>query len=107
MWLPPTAGLGVSQTWINVTASRTQGAVYTNNTGKPISVAITGARGLYSSGFIAYVNGVELFRSSHNDTVHGGSAGGSFIVPSGSTYSVVAIGPYGGGTLISQWMELR
>lgn len=99
--------MGVGQTWQNVTASRSLSTVYTNSTGKPIAAAITGSVGNYSSGFIAYVDGIEIFRNVVNDTVSGSTSGGMFVIPSGSTYFVVANGAYGGGTVISRWMELR
>lgn len=81
--------------------------MYANTTGRPIVVALTGSYGNYSSGFIATVAGVEVFRNIANDTDSGSTAGGTFIVPSGATYSVVAAGAYAGSNVIGKWMELR
>lgn len=86
-----TPGVGISQTWQNMTASRAYGGGgYTNSTGKPIMVTIKNS----SLNLITPV-------------VDGNTAGthyvsGSFIVPDGSTYSATS----NGGSLES-WYELR
>ena len=48
-------GLGIGQTWQNVTASRAVGTNYTNSTGNPIMVAMTGV-----PGFSVLVNGSTI-----------------------------------------------
>ncbi len=100
------SSIGVGQTWQTMTSSRTSGASYTNDTGKPIMVSV------YNSGvdngvsLTAVVGGVTVSRSV-------GGAGGdarwlvnaSFIVPNGATYSVT----FGTGALSTTlvWNELR
>lgn len=90
--------IGIDQTWQNVMSSRSLGATYTNNTGKPIQVTAS-----VRNRAIATVNGVTVFDS---DTV---SCCGvpqisffpiSFIVPAGNTYSISGAG-------VTAWAELR
>ena len=38
---PTVSGVGVNQTWTDVTASRSAGTTYTNSTGKPITVSVS------------------------------------------------------------------
>lgn len=90
--------LGVGQTWRNVTGSRQFGVTYTNNTGKPIQVAITSGGG--SSSFRAYINGIEIIRNYSNYNTAFPQHGITLIIPSGSTYS------FTGGQL-QIWAELR
>ena len=81
------SSLGVGQSWQNVTASRASGVTYTNTTGKPILVVVNTYNGT------PIVDGVTL-RYLGLAT----EGGWSFIVPSGSTYSV---------TGVQSWAELR
>lgn len=84
--------LGRNQTWQNVTASRSSGVTYTNTTGRPIQIAITCASG---TNVTTTIDGVVRGQSS------GGSVStGSYVVPSGSTYSASVSGAY-------LWHELR
>lgn len=95
-----TTDLGVGQKWQNVTSSRNSGTTYTNNTGKPIQVAavIFDAPGI-TSGATATVDGVLVFNMSNPPQ---GSTTISFIVPSGSSYSI----NFQSNTL-QHWAELR
>ena len=79
---------GVGQTWQNLTSSRASGVTYTNSTGKPILVLVNTAYGT------SIVDGVTL-RYAGVDS----EGDWSFIVPSGSTYSVTGN--------IRSWAELR
>lgn len=95
--------IGDGQTWQNLTASRAFNTTYTNTTGRPIAVAVTG----YSSAgsgmaVVALVNGTQVYRGSWG---YGSSTPCAvfFIVPPGATYSVA---PNGSGSLES-WAELR
>jgi hypothetical protein len=99
-WLssaPPSAGLGIGQTWQNVKASRAIGTTYTNSTGKPIFVSI--AIGCTNSTAYFYINGI---------TVAGGTGVTGYsmvnfiggIVPTGDTYSC-------SGEYVDSWAELR
>lgn len=95
--------IGDGQTWQNLKASRAFNTTYTNTTGRPIAVAVTG----YSSAgsgmaVVALVNGSQVYRGSWG---YGASTPNAvfFIVPPGATYSVA---PNGSGSLES-WAELR
>jgi hypothetical protein len=90
--------LGVGQTWQDVTSSRSFGITYTNNTGRPIQVAVTSGGG--SSGFRAYINGIEIIRNYSNYNASSPQHGITLIIPNGSTYS------FTGGQL-QIWAELR
>jgi len=90
-----TTQIGVGQTWQDVTASRSAGVTYTNTTGKPIDVVISGAN---QSGFFWYVDGIALVGGS--GVTFSNRIPLSFTVPDGSTYSV-------GGSGLEKWLELR
>ena len=87
----PSGGLGVSQTWQNMSASRAAGTTYTNSTGKPIFVYIV--FGLAPSCTLT-VSGVTTSGANSYST-------SCFIVPNGGTYSV------GSTNGASSWLELR
>ncbi len=94
--------LGVGQAWQDVKASRVAGVTYTNSTGKPIFVVITG-RNTSAQGR-AFVDGAPIAGFTQ---VSSGSilSSVSIIVPDGSTYSVASnIGVDGSDAL---WLELR
>lgn len=91
-------GLGVRQTWQNMTGSRSSGVTYTNSTGKPISVMISFSDS-YPGMFVyyVYVNGVTLAATGSD---FGGTT--NFIVPDGGTYSISV-----SNIDIGIWSELR
>ena len=72
-------GLGYGQSWQNVTGSRSVGATYTNNTGKPIMVLVTGKGKL----------GVTLNGIHSPDYPYAQKL--SFIVPPGGTYRYTGV----------------
>ena len=92
---------GQGQTWQDVTSSRTPGVIYTNTSGRPISVKVT--HGEASSYNRLSVDGLVVDESYLIDaaamyiTV-------SAIVPSGSTYQLFNTGEPGAYV---RWMELR
>lgn len=86
------ASLGIGQTWTDVTSSRSSGTTYTNSTGKPIMVSITGTLG---SGTTCTVGGVTIMSYGATNA----PLFFSFIVPNGKTYSV--------SSSLSLWVELR
>jgi hypothetical protein len=100
-----TAGLGVGQTWQNVTASRTWSTTYTNNSGKPIQVQIGVVNSTPSdtTATTIYVDGVQVVYSGENSNRRSTF---SFIVPNGSSYSA-NYGTTGGPVSIAFWSELR
>lgn len=75
-------GLGVNQTWQDVSASRAANTTYTNSTGKPIFVSVY--RGSADNSAIITIDGIDIM-TDNGDSGSGGSL--SFIVPNGSTYS--------------------
>jgi hypothetical protein len=96
------SSLGYSQTWQNLTGSRTIGTTYYNTTGRPISVScfLNGGSAGYA---VATVNGVNIPGQQAN-------AAGSvvlyvtFIVPPQASYSAtISTSP----TSINSWQELR
>ena len=93
-----TNGLGVGQTYQNVTSSRSFGTTYTNTTGKPIWVWFSGSSATGGNVTTAYVDG-NLACYTYMDLYPRGFAG--FIVPAGSTYYINS-----GGNL-AYWLELR
>jgi hypothetical protein len=78
--------LGVGQTWQNVGASRASAVTYTNNTGRPIIVAVTGANASYS--YIPfYIDGQLVIYPKGRDTSSATTqASLAMVVPNGSTY---------------------
>ena len=100
-------GIGIGQTWQNMTSSRSFGSTYTNSTGKPIMVAVSSASGQYTQ-LTGTIDGVVI-QSSGGSWAAGASASQStvsLIIPNGSTYafsqSVTAA-----GTTAATWFELR
>jgi hypothetical protein len=103
-------GLGVDQSWTNVTSSRAESTNYTNSTGKPILVNVYSTQGSAGSADVTYMDATvdgTTFRFAYhiqddeNYTARSRCVG-NFIVPTGSTYSVLV-----SGAGISQWYELR
>ena len=94
---------GVGQTWQDVSGSRAKGVIYTNNTGKPIEVAIKVAYADDDGGLAVTVGGVDIGK------VQGNAPSGTgywqttlnFTVPNITTYSV------SGGSSVIGWVELR
>ena len=94
---------GVGQTWQNLTSSRASGVTYTNSTARPIFVSISLSDTIDRSPTVSiYVDGVLILTNNYDDDNNFGSFSHSFIVPSGSTYSV-SLPPY----TIQTWAELR
>lgn len=91
--------IGQNQAWVEVTGSRSQGVLYTNDTGRPIMVALS-YFGTTGSGFFVIdgVNVLTLNAESSNPEVLQASA----IVPAGSTYIATST-----GMTFTVWSELR
>lgn len=88
---PAASGLGVGQSWTDVSGSRSLGTTYTNSTGKPIAVSWTSTAGYNPA---VTVSGVTVVTS----VAYLVSA--FFIVPNGATYSISSSSSY-------VWCELR
>lgn len=88
-----------SQTYQNVTGSRSLSTTYTNSTGKPIWVAVAwtatgnGDYRAYVGGNLAYFTTQDLYPRANVD----------FVVPIGATYYVTS----SAGQSPAYWLELR
>jgi hypothetical protein len=99
-------GLGINQTWQNLTNSRAYGTTYTNSTGKPIMVNVRGTEthtAAEHDEFYAlrgFVNNVEICFGMYFVSV---------LVPNGATYKVTAENwsASADGDWGKYWMELR
>ena len=84
------ASIGYGQTWQNVTSSRAFGTTYTNSTGRPIMVIVTGYGIGDNDWLYLYVAGNLVAQ------VNGGSSTGAWpvqaIVPPGATYQASSSG---------------
>jgi len=88
----PASTLGINQTWQVVTGSRAVNTTYTNSTGRPIMVCISGA----SIGKFQ-INGTDVATYDAS-----GYTNTSFIIPNGNTYK------YTGANMTNViWAELR
>lgn len=96
------AGLGVGQSWQDVSGSRAKGTIYTNTSGKAILVSVSSTAHGSNTQCNIDIDGVEIERSQSG----GGSSNVSSVqalVPDGSTYEVNGNGNFSVGT----WMELK
>jgi hypothetical protein len=97
--------IGVGQTWQNVTGSRALATTYTNSTGKPIQVSVSGFGSPSGGTFEFYINGILVSTNGTTSLASGSSyASFSLIIPNGNTYSCSVAS--GNSSLIS-WYELR
>lgn len=100
-------GVGISQTWQNMTASRALATTYTNSTGVPIAVEVTLMS--VTSGQLSItptVDGVSLGQTIYPAGASGFAFSRAFIVPPGSTYSIGTDSSSATPSL-SRWVELR
>jgi len=105
-----TVGLGIGQTYSNVTSTRTVSTTYTNSTGKAIFVIITAGGSSNNYGNISVsINGASSLKMGVWNNVSSTAIGlASFIVPAGDTYNVTLPVISGGGSAsIISWVELR
>lgn len=88
------AGIGVNQSFNDLTASRVAGVVYTNNTGKPIFLIVTAA-GSNNTALVHTVDGYQLINTNESAmrTL-------SYPVPNGFSYMITA-------HTIYKWIEIR
>ncbi len=94
---------GVGQSWVDVTSYRQKGVTYTNNTGKPIEVAIKVAYQDDDGGLTVTVGGVDIGRIQGNAPSGTGywQTTMNFTVPNLATYVAA------GGSSVIGWAELR
>jgi hypothetical protein len=90
-------GVGVVQTWQDMTASRAASTPYVNDTGQPIQVSIVSPDGTTAAATVL-VNGLVVSRvvvsSSFNCAVNAQAT-----IPAGATYQC--------NNAFASWMELR
>jgi len=108
----PAVGVGLGQTWQDMSFSRDFNTNYTNTTGRPIEVAVS----IYSAdenptaGGYLYVDGVQIMKILQASTLTVHSSCMSAVIPAGSVYRVTTTGsvaPLSGTLLPSGWAELR
>lgn len=92
--------IGVGQTWQDVTASRVLGTTYTNSTGKPIFVSVTGSIASGGHNITATVAGLSVTRQFAGSSA-GVKLGFDLIIPHNVTYSFT----HNGSSIT--WLELR
>lgn len=85
-----------AQTWQNVTGSRLAATLYTNSTGQPITVLVSGSDTAGWSSIVT-VAGVDIAQFGGINSF--GAC--TFVVPNGATYKVSHL------FLNWRWMELR
>ena len=97
-------GLGVNQTWQDVTGSRVAGTTYTNSTGKPIFVQVYCFMSVANTTWTITVDG--QVRSGLSSTAWSVNSYNTVqaIIPNNSTYSVSAST---GTIVLNKWSELR
>ena len=99
-------GLGVDQTWQDVTTSRSTATIYQNNTGRPIIVSILG--GAFSGGTTWFEVSTNNFFSPYvtigGTLDHDGHSQMGGVIPSSHYYRLRVVN---GGFTISKWAELR
>jgi len=102
------ASIGINQTWTQFTtgSQRALGAQYTNTTGRPIVVFISGHSSNQAMMNIRpIINGVTLGQLFIAGTGGGDYYGGNtFLIPVGATYQFDL---FQGGSGITNWWELR
>jgi len=92
------AEIGVNQTWRDVTKQRALNTVYTNTSGKPVFVSVTGKEQQQKSYIELWIGAVKAstyYKDANSD------AAVSAIVPAGAAYKVATVG----GAIIN-WAEL-
>jgi hypothetical protein len=95
-------GVGIGQSWQNVTSSRAIGTSYTNSTGSPIALSIQLSQ---ASGSVVQltINGSVVIAAQGCTDLNNHSMMYS-IIPNGDSYSLSVVG---GSNSIQAWHELR
>lgn len=91
---------GVGQAHQDVTASRAFGSTYTNSTGRPIVISVSGQTTSSTTSLTGVVGGVTICQQGTSFT--GITLSMTFAVPNGATYSVSAV-----NNSLTIWSELR
>ena len=97
-------GLGVGQTYQDLTASRALNTTYTNTTGQPIQVYVfcTFGAGAFDRRVEASIDGGASITLAVNSNTSGSTnVAGHITVPNGQTYRLTSL------NTLSNWTELR
>ena len=95
---------GQSQTWQNVTASRTITTTYYNTTARPITVVIQFSYNGTPANLGQLTVGGVLITFGQTNSAYINAASGTAIVPPGASYVFSATS---GSLAIGAWLELR
>ena len=95
------SGIGVGQTWQNLTASRSIGVTYTNLTSKPIMVSVSPVASAALIGTFS-INSVVVANIQFTPAGGGGGSPFVFIIPPNATYSVNNVTNFN----LDKWFEL-
>ena len=103
-WVNAPVGLG--EGWVSLMAGRAKDIIYTNNTGRSLSVMVSIAdHATDNAGIIAYVDDLQLSEdNSYSVSSSASRATVSFLVPNGSTYEINSLT---GADTLNTWVELR
>ena len=103
-WVTPASGIGVGQTWQNMTGvgGRASGVTMYNTTGNPIVVCVLSSASQQNIIGSVVVNGITIKTYQYAFTTAANQQAVDFIVPANSSYMVTITA---GG--ISTWLELR
>ncbi|MBL4756047.1 MAG: hypothetical protein JKY52_20940, partial [Flavobacteriales bacterium] len=97
----PNTGLGEGQAWQDMILSRSSGVIYTNSTGRSISVAVCGSYAASNTAtFEIAGQRVGIVANQFGDR-NGTHFAASYIIPNGVTYEFTATAG------ITEWWELR
>lgn len=97
------AQFAVGQEWVDVTALRLQNIIYTNSTGRPITISVTSSSQTMATFTTALV--VDGITVSAVDSENGAIATATTIIPDGSNYYLFFLNaPIDLGY---DWLELR
>jgi len=94
------ASMGLGQAWVDLTATRVNGTVYTNSTGRPIQLSILTNWNSNTSTVTLYVNGASFAQAGTSPS----SSQTNFnpVLPAGATYMLSVT-----GEITVFWWELR
>jgi hypothetical protein len=98
------AGIGVDQTWQNMTGSRSKNTTYTNTTGVPIQLGIACESDEGADYFTLTISGVGVQSWTMSSYEYGQAHNFYPIIPNNATYRLA----FSGTTIDSYtWLELR
>jgi len=103
-YIPLQYGVGSNQTWQDLTSSKGPSITYTNTTGAPITVNVTGSVMVGGGCWTyAFVDGNQIMIQGSGGQGLSQFSNAMFVVPNGSTYRIEFYNAANG----FQWLELR